>query len=243
MPASIAAMAANELNAREHPVRYTYISDERSDRTGMHLWRERVVELGNSQVRRLIAVDGRPLSPAENEAETARLRNVLAHPDAYWRESRSHKDDEKHLTSLLNLLPRAFIVTPDGTEEGCTRYRFEPNPAFQPATLEERVGAAMEGTVSVREPADRLCVLEARLQHRVTFGYGLIGRIDSGGSFRLERVPVFGTEWKSNRIVVHLGGKILMVKTLAKDQETVREQIRPLPKNLTLEQAVEEVQP
>jgi hypothetical protein len=242
MPPSIADMAENEMTARLHPVRYEYVSEERSERTGMHLWRERVVELGNNQVRRLIAVDGRPLTPQETAAETRRLQSVVAHEDDYWRESRAHKDDEKHLGSLLELLPKAFIVTPDGTEGECKRYRFVPNPAYQPAGLEERVGAAMEGTVSVHEPDDRLCALEARLQHKVTFGYGLIGRIDSGGNFRMERTLVYGTEWKSDKIVVHLGGKVLMMKSFAKDQETMRSHVRSIPQNLTLAQAVELVQ-
>jgi hypothetical protein len=239
MPSSIAAMAKNEMDARLHPIRYSYLSEERSDRTGGHLWRERVVELGNNQVRRLLAVDGHTLTPAEAEAEKQRLHNVVAHEDEYWRESRAHKDDEKHLGALLSLLPRAFIVTPDGMENGCMRYRFEPNPAYQPSGYEERVGAAMEGTVSVHEPDDRLCTLSARLQHKVTFGYGLIGRIDSGGNFRLERALVYGTEWKSDKITIHLGGKVLMMKTFAKDQETVRMNVQPIPQEMTLAQAVE----
>ena len=84
----------------------------------------------------------------------------------------------------------------------------------------------MVGTVSLMEPADRLCVLQGRLDHPVTFGFGLIGKVDQGGSFRLERAPVNATEWKSRKISVHMGGRILMMKSLAKEQETVRTDVR-----------------
>ncbi len=209
----------------------------------MHLWHEKVVEVGDGQLRRLIAVDGKPLSEAETHAETQRLQGLVDHPDAFRKLSQAHKDDEVHAANLLQLIPRAFVVTPDGQDGECTRYSFVPNPAFQPSTYEERVGAAMVGTVSLMEPADRLCVLQGRLDHPVTFGFGLIGKVDQGGSFRLERAPVNATEWKSRKISVHMGGRILMMKSLAKEQETVRTDVRLVTDDLTLAQAMAMLQP
>jgi hypothetical protein len=242
VPPSLALMAANEVAAREHQGTFAYTSEERSDRTGMHLWQERDVEIGDGILRRLIAIDGRPLSKEETTLEAQRLKTLVNNPDAYRRESAAHKDDEKHATSMLQLLPRAFLLTPDGTEGDCTRYRFAPNPAFQPGTYEERVGAAMAGTVSLREPENRLCVLQGTLQHPVTFGFGLIGKVDTGGNFRLERAPVENSGWKSEKISVHMGGRILMMKSLAKEQETTRTSVRAVPSTLTLAQGLQMIQ-
>jgi hypothetical protein len=242
VPPSLALMAANEVAAREHQGTFAYTSQERSDRTGMHLWQERDVEIGDGILRRLIAIDGRPLTKEENAVETQRLQTLVNNPDAYRRESAAHKDDEKHATSMLQLLPRAFILTPDGADGDCARYRFTPNPTFQPATYEERVGAAMAGTVSLREPENRLCILQGTIQHPVTFGFGLIGKVDAGGNFRLERAPVEGIAWKSEKISVHMGGRILMMKSLAKEQETVRTNVRTVPSNLSLAQGLQMIQ-
>ncbi len=243
IPVSIRTMTANEIAARQVAEHFAFTSEERSDRTGMHLWRERVVEVGDGMLRRLIAVDGRPLTAQEAALETQRLEELVNHPDEYRRLGQAHKEDEVHATALLQLLPRAFMLTPDGKSGECTQYRFVPNPAFQPATYEERVGAAMAGTVSLMEPLNRLCVLQGTLQHPVTFGFGLIGRVDSGGNFRLERGPVDGGDWKSQKISVHMGGKILMMKSLAKEQETVRSEIRKVPRGLTLAQGLLLIQP
>jgi hypothetical protein len=243
VPPSLALMAANEVAAREHQGTFAYTSEERSDRTSMHLWQERDVEIGDGILRRLIAVDGRLLSKEETALEAQRLQSLVNNPDAFRRESAAHKDDEKHATSMLQLLPRAFTLTLDGTDGDCTRYRFTPNPAFQPATYEERVGAAMAGTVSLREPENRLCILQGALQHPVTFGFGIIGKVDAGGNFRLERAPVEGYTWKSQKISVHMGGRILMMKSLAKEQETTRTGIRIVPSNLTLAQGLQLIQP
>jgi hypothetical protein len=243
VPPSLALMAANEVAAREHQGTFAYTSEERSDRTGMHLWQERDVEIGDGILRRLIAVDGRLLSKEETALEAQRLQSLVNNPDEYRRESAAHKDDEKHATSMLQLLPRAFLLTPDGTDGGCTRYRFTPDPAFKPATYEERVGSAMAGTVSLHEPENRLCILQGTLQHPVTFGFGLIGKVDAGGNFRLERAPVDGSAWKSHRISVHMGGKILLMKSLAKEQETTRTSVRSVSTTLTLAQGLQLIQP
>jgi hypothetical protein len=236
-PPIIAMMAANELASRQHAGHFSYTSEEKSERTGMHVWREHVVEVGDGMLRRLVAVDGRALSPAETQAETQRLETLVRNPAEFHRQELAHKDDESHATKLLQLLPRAFLMTPDGTRDGCTQFRFVPNPEFKPSSYEERVGAALAGTVSLMESSGRLCILQGTVSRPVMFGFGIIGKINPGGSFRLERVPVAGAEWKTRSMSVHMGGKILM-KSLAKEQETTRSEIRKVPENLTLAQAI-----
>jgi hypothetical protein len=60
------------------------------------------------------------------------------------------------------------------------RFAFLPNPAFQTSTYQERVMDVMEGTVSVKEPEDRLCDLEATISQPVEFGYGLLDKLSRG---------------------------------------------------------------
>src|SRR5271165_4892754 len=64
----VIAMAANEVLAAQHKDHYIYLSKERSERTGGHLWTEKVVETDAGKVRFLLAEDGAPLGP-EREAE------------------------------------------------------------------------------------------------------------------------------------------------------------------------------
>ena len=64
-------MVVNEQTAEQHRDHYMYLSKERSDRTGGHLWTERVVETDAGKVRLLLAEDGQPLA-ADRAAAGAR---------------------------------------------------------------------------------------------------------------------------------------------------------------------------
>ncbi len=237
--AVVATMAANEVAARKQETRFSYFAEERSTRTGGHLWKEKVVETQDGSLHRLLAVDGRPLSVAEAKAEADRIAGLVNDPSAFQRLNAAHTDDESHAAQLLQLLPRAFLLAPDGEESGCTRFSFRPNPAFQPSTYEERAIHAMGGTVSVKEPKDRLCRLDATILQPVEFGYGFLGRIDQGGQFILQRRPVDERNWKSELIVVHVDGKILMLKSLTREQDTYRTDIQVIPQHLSLAQAAQ----
>jgi hypothetical protein len=73
----------------------------------------------------------------------------------------------------------------------------------------------------------------------VEFGYGFLGRLNSGGHFSLQRSSIDATNWKTIRISVHFDGKILFLKSLSQNLETTRTQIRLLPRQLTLTQAAQ----
>jgi hypothetical protein len=232
-------MAANEVAARQQRSHFFYVSEERSDRTGGHLWKENVVEVNDGPLRRLIAVDNKPLTPAEADAEQRRIDYLVAHPDDFRRQNQAHKDDETRATQLMQMLSTAYILAPDGEVNGCTRFTFQPRPEFRPSSYQERVAHELAGTVSVKQPEDRLCTLEARIVHPVEFGFGVLGRIDEGGHFSLARRQIDAKNWKTDRFSVHIKGRILMLKSLAQNQDAIRTAIRVVPQTLTLAQAAQ----
>jgi hypothetical protein len=235
----IAQVAANEVAARQGRPHYFYVSEERSVRTGGHLWKENVVETTDGSLRRLIAIDNRPLTADEAAAEQSRIDNLVSHPDEFRRQNQAHKDDEDRAAQLLQMLSNDFVLTPDGEANGCLRFNFQPKPDFRPASYQERVAHEMQGTVSLKRPEDRLCTLDAKIVHPVEFGFGMLGHIDQGGHFSLARKQVDATHWKSDHISVHINGRILMLKSLAQDQEAIRTEIRTVPHDLTLPQAAQ----
>lgn len=206
-------------------------------RTGGHLWREKVVETQDGVLRRLLAVDGVALSERAAEAESRRIDEVVANPEEFRKMNSSVRDDEVHAVHLLQLMPKAFLLSADGEEDGCTRIAFRPNPAFEPSTYEERVVQVLAGTVSVAEPADRLCHLQAHFTRPVEFGFGLLGRLDSDGSFDLTRRKVDPARWKSADIRVHIQGRVLLLKSLSKEQDARRTDIRAISKEISLAEA------
>jgi hypothetical protein len=235
----IEKVAANEVAARQGRPHYFYVSEERSVRTGDHLWKENVVETTDGALRRLIAIDNKPLTPDEADAEQRRIDNLVAHPDEFRRQNQAHKDDEDRAAQLLQILSSDFVLTPDGEAKGCLRFNFQPKPDFRPASYQERVAHEMAGTVSLKRPENRLCTLDAKIVHPVEFGFGMLGHIDQGGHFSLARKQIDEKNWKSDHISVHINGRILMLKSLAQDQEAVRTDIRTVPLDLTVAQAAQ----
>jgi hypothetical protein len=138
---------------------------------------------------------------------------------------------------LLKITPQAFLFTLDGMQDDCVRIAFRPNPAFTPSTYDERVVHGLAGILLVRMPAERLCGIQGRLVDRVNFGYGLLGHIDEGSHFGVTRIPVTATDWKSSKIAVHVDGRILLLKSISRDQDATHSGAEPLLPNLSLAQA------
>ena len=88
-------MLTHEGDPAEHRLKYMYLSEERSERTGGHLWTERVVETEKGKVRLLLAEDGKPLSPERQQAEKAKLKDIASHPEAFQKREQAMKNDER----------------------------------------------------------------------------------------------------------------------------------------------------
>jgi hypothetical protein len=234
----LGTMVHNEVVAHDEGDRFSYTTYERSARTGGHLWTEKVVEVDNGLLRRLLDVDSQPLSPARAAEEDRRIEQLAADPAAFRRANQGRKDDEAHALKLLSILPHAFFLEAQGEQDGCERIAFRPDPAYQPKSYEERVVHAMAGTVLVHQPDLRLCRIDAHLTHPVEFAFGLLGHLSQDGGFSMQRAQVNATDWKTQSISIHFDGTLLFFKSFSRQQETVRRDIHEVPKDLTLEQAV-----
>jgi len=230
----VTAMVQNEKEARQNRTFFRYTSVERSARTDGHLWTENVAETPDGLLRRLVAEDGKPLSPDRAAAEDRRIAALVRDPSDLRDANADRRADEARLGKLLDTLPQAFLFTRDGMQGDCIRITFRPNPAFTPSTYDQRIVHGLAGTILIRMPAERLCGIEGHLIDRVSFGYGLLGHIDKDSHFRVTRVPVTVTDWKSTRIEVHLDGKLLLFKSISRDEDATHSAAAPLPPNLSL---------
>lgn len=243
---AVNAMVKNEIAAhrqdRPHDA-FRFLEFERSARTGGHLWKEEDVQVDGGLMRRLLAVDGKPLSAAQSAAVQKKLEQLAKNPAAFKRLNQNHNDDEARTLKLLADLPKEFLFTPDGEQDGCTRIAFRPDPAYQPVSFEDRAIHAMAGTVLIGESQMRLCGMHAHLTHTVEFAYGLLGKLNQGGSLAIERTHVTPMDWKTTRVSLDFSGSLLFFKSISRQQQTVRTNLQPVSRNLTLEQAVGLTQP
>ena len=232
------AVIFNERTAERHLGHYLYISEERSTRTGGHLWKERVAETSVGKVRMLVAEDGQPLSADRAAAERHRLEDIAAHPDAFAKKEEAMRNDEKHAREMLNVLPKAFDFGPPQQDGDFLRIAFTPKPSYDPQSMEERVLHGMEGSILVDESAMRLHGIIGRLPQDVNIGYGLLATIHAGSNFSTTRNRVPGNEWKMASVDTDINGRVIFFRSIGRKEQASHSDFRQLPDDITVQQAV-----
>lgn len=234
----VETMLVHEGDPGEHRNRYMYISEERSDRTGGHLWQERVAETAVGKVRLLTAVDGQPLSAERAAEEKERLADIAAHPDAFQRREQAMKNDEQHAEQMLALLHKAFLFEGPSAEGNDLRIAYRPDPAYQPQSLEEKVLHAMAGSVLVDERTKELHRIDGKVPADVSLGYGMLGTIHAGSSFSTAHEAEPGNEWIMSKVDTEIVGKAVFFKAIGRSEHTVHRDFKLLPGDISVAQAV-----
>jgi hypothetical protein len=225
----------NELHDRERDSHWEYRAECVS--SAENSIREQV-ETDKGPVFRLLAQDGSPLDAVQREREDQRLDRYLQNPAEIARVDRSHREDEERLATVMAMLPQAFLFDYEGTEaDGLVHLAFRPDPSFTPTTYEARIVHALNGTISVNARLKRMIDMRGSLAERLDFGYGFLGHVEKGGAFEIHRRQVSPEHWKTDLVDVHVQGKILMLRTVAKDQHEARSDFRPVPSGTTLAEA------
>jgi hypothetical protein len=231
-------MLVVEEQEAQHKGRYVYLSKERSERTGGHLWTEWVAETTAGKVRRLIAEDGQALTDTRAAQEKTKLDGFAARPDEFRREAQASKDDDTHARQLLGLLPKAFVLEGMQQEGSFIRINFKPNPAYEPQSMEERVLKGMQGTMLIDQKSSRLHELEGRLPADVNIGFGLLATIKAGSNFATTREPVQGNEWKTATMNTDINGRAIFFKSIGRKEHAEHSDFYQIPMDTTVPQAV-----
>jgi hypothetical protein len=216
------------------PMRFVlHKQDERHNVT------QEIVETPQGDVAMLVAVNGTPLSTQGEQAERTRLSTLDAHPEYQEHRRKREEADQARVDELMHLLPDAFlyrydstvpcdVTTPpsvpapgfssqtaaSGATAECYHMTFTPNPNFDPPNVEAKVFRGMAGEVWIETSAERLCRLNAHLIEDVDFGWGIVGRLDKGGSVFLEQTEIGDKDWELTRMKLNMTGRALMVKPL-----------------------------
>jgi hypothetical protein len=216
---------------RQH---FLYRSEERSNRTNGRLWDELVVETLDGSMQRLLSEDGKPLSDNQRNAEDQRITYLANHPGEFRRKTQRRKDDEARMPELLRDIPSMFLFHAVNSEGDYTHIAFQPNPSFHERSYQDRVVHAMTGVLIIHIPDMRLCELDAHLQHRVEFGFGILGVLSDKTRLTLAREEVSTVQWTTTKLRVHLDGSILLLKSISRDVDSTRYGFKPVARDLNV---------
>jgi hypothetical protein len=198
-----------------------------------------VVQTDQGSVKRLIAKGGRSLSEAEARDEDQRVQSFIHDPDKLAKQKRDAAQDDKNAVELLNMLPEAFNWNVQSEDGQKVTLHFTPNSGFHPPDMQSRVLGEMVGELVVDKGQNRIATISGRLGQDVTIGWGMLGRLHEGGTFRVERREVAPRQWQITETHVHIEGRALLFKNIGQQQDEVQTEFTPVPTGTTLEQAAE----
>jgi hypothetical protein len=253
VPAQVPDAAALVRRAVQHradqesvhrPLRYELRKqDDRRDTT------KEIIETKDGDVARLVAEGGKPLSPAADRAELARLDNLAAHPELQEKRHKEEVSDAKRVSSLMKLLPDAMIYKIEATEPcatgECYRMSFAPKPGWSGPSLESDLLRGVAGEIWVDKKGETLVRLDANFISDVNFGMGILARLYKGSTARLEQTDV-GPElgggqhdWELTALTLHIQGKALLFKGIDVQTKEQTSRFAQVPEGIGYRDAIE----
>lgn len=197
-----------------------------------------VVETNDGEVARLLAVNGEPLTAAQEQAEEARIQKLLSQPSMQQRQERAQSNDGDQETQLLRMLPNALLYTYAGRDGDVVKLTFQPNPKFQASTHEAQVFHHMSGVMLVNDKVKRLVELRGRLTSEVKFFWGILGWLNKGGTFKVTEGDVANGHWDVTFLQTNLDGKALFFKTITVHEKRIDSDYQRVPNDTTVKDAV-----
>jgi hypothetical protein len=230
-----------DATANRRPLRYLLRKMD-----GRHDTTKDIIETKDGNVARLVAVNGKPLNAQANQAELDRLKTLASHPEIQEHRRKREQEDADRANRLMRLLPDAFLYRFKDTVRcgggRCYRLSFSPNPRFDPPDQEAKIFRGMAGEVWIDQAQERMTWLEAHVISDVDFGWGIIGRLDKGGTILLEQADIGGHDWEVTGMKLNLTGKVLMIKPLKVQLTEEASHFSPVPPDLDYRKAIQLLQ-
>lgn len=190
------------------------------------------------ELDRVLQQNAQRLTPAQ---QLKKMNTFINSSAARARQHKNSQQDDKQAAQMLSLLPTAFVWT-QTSQSGSTIYlHFKPNPNFNPPTWESRVFAAMEGDMAVDIAEHRIISLKGRMIRQVKFAWGLLGELEPGGTFDVERRQLARGIWEITEAHVHIQGHALIFKSISEQEDDVKTKFQQLPSDITFQGAKEKL--
>jgi hypothetical protein len=187
------------------------------------------IETRQGSLKRMIDLNGKPLSPSAIQAETNRINSYIHDSSAQAKARKNEAHDDAQAAEMLQMLPEAFLwsIVKETPEDIVVRYT--PNPNFNPPDMQARVMGRMAGEMVIARDGDRIRTLRGTLTEDVLIGYGFLAKLYKGGTFDVERRDVGGGHWQITETHVHIGGHALLFRDIGQQEDEVKTEWKPSP--------------
>lgn len=230
-------MVQHELDAESKD--HTYWRYRIHKETDIYAQDRDVIQTKEGSLARTLLINGQPLTAEQRVKDQERMKRLVEDPSERTRRDHRERQDAEKARELLRAIPDAFIFKYDGVDEGLTRLTFIPNPHYSPPTRELMVYHAMTGRLWIDRSAMRLAMIEGQLTEEVKFGWGLLGHLDKGGTFKVIQKNVGDNHWDTVFLDINMQGRIILFKSLSVKQKEILSDFRRVSDNLTISGAYE----
>jgi hypothetical protein len=230
----VVTMVQNELASQKEPRYWMYLdSKEKPGRTEV----DRVIQTPDCWVSWPVSVNGN--RPTEKETSDAHdhLESLVNDPHLRRKNRGEISADSRKSAEMLKMLPDAFLFTGDGRLGNSVRLKFRPNPKYRPPNNESKVFHHMEGILLIDAKQIRLAKLSGTLVSDVEFGFGILGKLQKGGTFEVVQSEVAPNDWEVSLLDVQISGRALFFHTIGEQQHEVKSQFEPVRSDLGVAEA------
>lgn len=212
----IDAAAANEVPMIQYDLPYLRFHMLYRGAKGLELRDE--IESRDGMVARVISKDGHPLTPEQDAAERDRLQHLLNDPSDFFSHHKHDQQDKNRAAMLVKLLPQAMLYsyaadqTPAPNDSGPqVVLDYKPNPAWRPPSMEAESLQGISGRIWIDTATAHMVRMHADVTSDINFGWGLVGRLYSGGKFDLDQTNA-GPRWMFQRLNEQISARVVVVK-------------------------------
>ena len=207
------SVAANQEDFRLAP-QYNHKEQDRTSR-GSKTYQVTMIE--GTPYQRLIAVNGKSLSPARSEAEQKKQEQAVKErrsESSRQRQERiaKYEKDRHRDHEMMEQLTRAFDFKLIGQRKarGLAVYvlKATPRPNYQPPNMETQVLPGMQGELWIDAKTYQWVKVTACVIHPVSIE-GFLAQVEPGTQFELEKAPVDHDVWQASHFSMKSQAKVL----------------------------------
>jgi hypothetical protein len=185
-----------------------------------------VTMITGSPYYRLVAVNGRPLTPEEQAKEQQKLEKVTAQRCGESKQERGeriakYENERSRDHQLMDEMTKAFNFKLVGEQKSgpfeVYVLKATPQPGYQPANRETKVLTGMQGELWIDKQTFHWVKVEAEVIHPVSV-VGFVARVEPGTRFELQNAPVANGIWLPEHFAMKSRARIFFLYT-SKNQE------------------------
>lgn len=136
--------------------------------------------VNGQEIDQLTAKDGKPLDAEKQKKEQKRVEEQIKKDSDMQYVAKQNAQNEKQLDMLLHMLRYTNGHRIDLNGRPTLQYNLTGDPTVHPKGVEETFLHDMSGTIQVDEATGELVDLNARLDHDVKVGAGLLANLHKG---------------------------------------------------------------